>query len=172
MNVYQPISLSHFHKYFISFYEWNHNFLKGSNNVKLIYLSRFLEYEKQGMTKISINLNSQSPWNKSTFVLVWNEIMLSWSKVDLLLQNKLFHKWSLCTHCTSINCSVTPFRNWFRHLRQNASPISSYFVQLNEYETAPYILQLSQNVTTDCLLILMFLILPSSYLFLHVLNLD
>ena len=28
-----------------------------------------------------------------------------------------------------------------------------YYVQLNQYETAPYFLQLSQNLKLDCLLI-------------------
>ena len=31
--------------------------------------------------------------------------------------------------------------------------ISRYVVELNQYETAPYFFQLSQNLTSDCLLI-------------------
>ena len=31
------------------------------------------------------------------------------------------------------------------------------YVQLNEYETAPYFIQLSQNLTSDCLLISVYL---------------
>ena len=36
----------------------------------------------------------------------------------------------------------------------------SFYIQLNEYETVPYLLQLSQNLTSDCLLVSVFTSFP------------
>ena len=41
-------------------------------------------------------------------------------------------------------------------LKNKKHEVSTYLLQLNEYETAPYFIQFSQNLTWDCLLIFVF----------------
>ena len=48
------------------------------------------------------------------------------------------------------------------YFRLDEKSQSGYELQLNEYETDPYFLQLSQNVTSDCLFTFVFF--PRSYL--------
>ena len=56
---------------------------------------------------------------------------------------------SVMLSMTIYNASILPLLSEVPHNGQK--------IQLNEYETAPYFIQLSQNLTLDCLLISVFL---------------
>ena len=63
-------------------------------------------------------------------------------------------KWSLpntFSRPSLIFNEIFNFYNWTLFLALN------FLLQLNEYETAPYFIQLSQNLTSNCLLISLFL---------------
>ena len=82
-------------------------------------------------------------WSKS--ILPWKLVIFKWLMMKIwtmrYLSNLKRHIWS-----EEFKSKSKTFLSWFKIPKQ-----------LNEHETIPYFLQLSQNLTSDCLLISVYL---------------
>ena len=72
------------------------------------------------------------------------------------LVNSILFSWQSETN-SSLYLDKGPFFNYVDKVVLEMSAVYRFFlIQLNKYETAPYSIQFSQNLTCDCLLISVF----------------